>query len=974
MDRDLRRVTLVFTDVQGSTTLWETVPDAMREALDLHNELFRRLIAKHRGYEVKTEGDAFMVAFDEPRDAVRFCLDAQLDLRDLPWPRALLEQPDASESAGEDETLLFRGLRVRMGLHCGEADCVIDPASGRRDYFGIMVNRAARVGAAGHGGQVVLSSEVREGAALREPPAGWQVTDLGEHGLKGLSSPMRLYSVSAEPLAGRSFPPLKTLDVRKSNLELDASHVIGRDDELRELAGLFSDGARIVTLLGPGGIGKTTLSRRLGLHLLDRFGGSGRGGVWFCDLASAHSAQELTASIAATLAVPLARGADGGGAQQQLGEALRERGDILLILDNLEQAVEPAASVLAGLAAAAPKARFAATSRHPLELADERLFELDSLSVDEAVRLFEMRAQARKRGWSADGERRREVESLVRDLDRLPLAIELAAARINVLSVRQLAEKISRSIGVLRSRAKDLPRRQATMTGAIDWSWDLLDDRERRGLAACSVFRGGFSLEALEAVVVAGEPDDDAEELAESLRRKSLVRQYEAETRDCETRFQLYESIRQYAAEKLGSERELLEERHADHYIGIAAGRGMEGARLERENLLAAYQRLRDRDPRRSARIVLALAPLLQAQGPAELLVDMIERVLRTPAEDREDRILEIRLRRVRSSYLAWRGEPALSDRDMARALELSESVGTPPGCRVESHVTRGFNLSIQSRLQEARGAFEEALKLSKGVDEPALAAKAHEGLAFINFVEGRMEAQLELLSAGLREARRARSPDREASILRWQGEGLLNLERYEPAMEALRRSHALAERLRDNEVASHCRRMQGTIDLMGDRFDAAEGKLAEALEASRQLMNHGHSAIILRWLAVNDLLRGEGSRAEARFDEARLLVEDKGFAHLEGSTFAFLVPVRVGNGDLSGARRAAARAGKILGGQCALWQVRALELFEELAARDPEKSPSEPPEEVKKTELYRSSVDFRSAVKVVERLRRRSS
>ena len=271
MDAPTGTVALVFTDVQGSTALWEHGPTLMREALAMHDDVLRRTIAELGGYEVKTEGDAFMIAFGRAADAVRWCHQAQLALLDAPWPEAIFERPEAAIARAGDK-VLFRGLRVRMGAHVGEPDCRPDPVTGRMDYFGPVVNRAARVSAAGHGGQTLVSRAALSAAGA---PATFdaEVIDLGEHRLKGLIASEHLFQVLPHRVVGRTFPPVRTLAAPRTNLSASASAMVGRGDELAQVGASFDGGARLVTLVGPGGAGKTRLAREHALAHLDEYGG-----------------------------------------------------------------------------------------------------------------------------------------------------------------------------------------------------------------------------------------------------------------------------------------------------------------------------------------------------------------------------------------------------------------------------------------------------------------------------------------------------------------------------------------------------------------------------------------------------------------------------------------------------------------------------------------------------------------------------
>ncbi|HEY9854947.1 MAG TPA: adenylate/guanylate cyclase domain-containing protein, partial [Stenomitos sp.] len=463
------QVTLVFTDVQGSTSLWEQHTDAMRAALLQHNAELRQLLAETGGYEVKTEGDAFMLAFGDPVAAVRWCLAAQETLLGIDWPHALLSHPDASEAQREDGSLLFRGLRVRMGVHTGHPECRQDPVTGRMDYFGPMVNRAARISGAAHGGQIVLGAEAWKAvqphlAALGAP----QAVELGRFHFKGLVEPEALVQLLPTSLGDRSFPPPKAQDVKKTNLVPSPSRFIGRERDLRRVHELFTQGSRLITLLGPGGTGKTRLSQQFGLEGLEDY----PGGAWFCDLTQASTLDGIGEAVAAALGVPLTTVTCDDDLVRVLGNALAARGRTLVILDNFEQLVDHAAATLGRWLTAAPESHFLVSSRELLRLPGETAYELSPLGLpsdpsdiagSEAVQFFVDRVRAVRSDYDLTEADAPTVAEIVRQLDGIPLAIELAAARMSVLTAAKLLERLPRRFDLLSTGRRDASERQATL-------------------------------------------------------------------------------------------------------------------------------------------------------------------------------------------------------------------------------------------------------------------------------------------------------------------------------------------------------------------------------------------------------------------------------------------------------------------------------------------------------------------------------
>jgi len=529
MPRDLPSgtVTFLFTDVEGSTKLLHKLgAERYAAALTEHRRAIRAASSRSGGVEVDTQGDAFFVAF----------------------PTA----PGALEAARAMTEALAPGpIRVRVGIHTGTA------VLGDEGYVGGDVHRAARIAAAGHGGQVLVSAAV---AALVGSDG---LRDLGEHRLKDLSAPERIYQ-----LGDGEFPGLKSL--YRTNLPVPATPFLGRDRELAEVVELLGRGdARLLTLTGPGGTGKT----RLALQATGLSSDSFPDGVWWVPLAPLRDPELVLQTAGQAL-----------GSKDGLAEHIADK-RLLLLFDNFEQVVEAAADV-GGLLAACPNLQLLVTSREPLHLTGEQEYPVPSLEHGEAVGFFLARARAVKPDFAADAA----VPGICRRLDELPLALELAAARVKALSPAQILDRLEQRLPLLTGGARDLPERQRTLRGAIGWSYELLDPAEQRLFARLAVFRGGCRLETAEAVA-----DADLDTL-QSLVDKSLVR-HRAD------RFWMLETIREYASEQLETSGEAgeLRRRHAEHFLALAeeAEPNLRGNpkewidRLEREhdNLRAALDR-----------------------------------------------------------------------------------------------------------------------------------------------------------------------------------------------------------------------------------------------------------------------------------------------------------------------------------------------------------------------------------------------
>ena len=700
------QVALVFTDVQGSTQLWERCSSGMRGALDVHDQVMRALLAGVDGYEVKTQGDSFMVAFASAVEAVRWCLEVQEALVRAPWPEELLSQEDAAVEQGARGPL-HRGLRVRMGVHVGEPECRIDERTGRADYFGRMVNVAARVAAAGHGGQLLVSGEAWARVRGELESLGRPVTrSLGEFHLKGLEDAVTLVEVLPATLAERRFEAPRVPRARRGNVPSETGEFIGRREELGLLRRCFDEGARLVTLLGPGGLGQSRLATSFGNLQLDV--GSWAGGAWMCELTEASTVDDICHAVGQSLGVALTREGEERDPAERLGRVLAGRGDVLLILDNVEHVVHHMPATLDRWHGLAPQARFLVTSREALHLPEEHVIDLEPLRVPEegetlleplvrsdAVRLFVQRARAVRGNFELTAEEAPLVADIVRKLDGIPLAIELAAARTNMLGVSQIHQRLSRRFELLRGGRRDGSARQNTLWGAIDWSWALLEPAERAALAQCSVFRGGFSLEAAEAVLMFPPGGPDVLEILHSLRSKSLLRAYAPDGLSGELRLGMYESIRQYASSRLAERGEgaMLAARHADCYLAQARrlsarmrGEGGELAfrrlALERENLLAACDNSLAVAPatasalERALGVLVALEPDVTARGPVGITLSRLDKALELSATVEVEPLLRAEALAVRGRAHHGAGQLAAARKDLEEARKAFQTSG----------------------------------------------------------------------------------------------------------------------------------------------------------------------------------------------------------------------------------------------------------------------------------------------------------
>lgn len=544
-------VTFLYTDIQESTKRWEQFPQPMKAAVERHDAILRQVIQDNGGSVFRTMGDAFCASFATASDALRAALAAQRLLYVEPWDERVAP------------------IAVRMALHTGTGE-VRDG-----DYVGTPLNRVARLLSTGHGGQVLVSQPTYDLVRDALPP-DMRMIDLGEHRLKDLQRPEHVYAAVASGLPA-DFPPLKALDVMPNNLPVQRSVLIGREAEVAAAqALLLQDDVSLLTLTGPGGVGKTRLALQVAADVIEHF----EDGVFFVGLPAVTEADLVLSAIAEVLAI---REAGGQPLLDTLKYYLRDK-QLLLMLDNFEQVLD-AGTVLSELLDAAPRVKVLVTSRAALNLYfehqfavpplglpdDKKTLSIEQLSQYEAVRLFIDRARSVKRDFAVSNENAPAVAEICHRLDGLPLAIELAASRVAILPPQAMLARLQSRLKLLTGGARDRPARQQTLRGTIDWSYQLLDAGEQKLFRRLAVFPGSFSLEAAEAICNAPEGLDlDVLDGVMSLVSKSLLRQMDELAGA--SRFAMLETIREFADEKLAESGELgaLRTRHAQYFADLS--------------------------------------------------------------------------------------------------------------------------------------------------------------------------------------------------------------------------------------------------------------------------------------------------------------------------------------------------------------------------------------------------------------------
>jgi predicted ATPase len=726
-------VTFLFTDIEGSTKLLHELGDDYAGALNEHRRALRAAFAAHGGVEVDTQGDAFFVAFSRARDALA--------------------------AAGEGQDALGGGpIRVRMGVHTGE------PVVTDEGYVGLDVHRAARIAAVGHGGQVLVSQSTRELAgadALR---------DLGEHRLKDLTAAERIYQLGDD-----EFPPLRSLN--QSNLPVQPTPFVGREKELGEVLRLLrAPATRLLTLTGAGGSGKTRLAVQAAAEVVDEH----EHGVWWVPLQAVREPERVRAAIGSAL-----------GAREELGGHIGSK-RMLLVLDNFEQVAE-AAPELGELLAVCPSLRLLVTSRELLRLTAEREYAVPPLVEQESVGFFLSRARAVRPGFEPD----EHVIAICRRLDHLPLALELAAARVKALSTAQILARLEHALPLLTGGARDLPERQRTLRGAIAWSYELLTAEEQEVFRRLGIFSGGWTLDAAEQV--AGAELDTLQSLVE----KSLVR-------FDEERYSLLETIGEFAHERLDEAGEVEEarRRHFDFYRALAeaedtsteAGYGSRSRRLQadQDNLRAAVERAVIAGERVSAtELMVLLENFWVATDPFEGARRFDE--LLTASGELPTR-LRARALRCYAGSLWLSGEYERSHRANEQSLALFRKLEDDEGIAVLLHRLGISTLYYLKEPEKARELFDEGLEHYRRAGSQRGESEVLGGLGYLSWDEGDREAALDLLSRAAEQAAETGFTWWEVYMLGAIAEVLIELDRLDEAESAARRHLELARGIGDRQ------------------------------------------------------------------------------------------------------------------------------------------------------------------------------
>jgi predicted ATPase/class 3 adenylate cyclase len=716
-------VTFLFTDIEGSTRLMQELGDRYVQAQVEHHAILREAFASGNGRELRTEGDSFFCVFASAVDGCRAAAQAQREFARREWPEG-------------------KPIRVRIGMHTGEAPLVGE------EYIGLDVHHAARVAASAHGGEVVISESTR-GLVEDSLPAGLSVRDLGVHRLKDLSRPERLFQLVIDG-APNDFPPLRTLESTPNNLPTQPTSFIGRERDVEEASKLVQR-TRLLTLTGPGGIGKTRLSLQVAANVMSHFSG----GIYFVPLSAVRDPGLIASAVAQSIGIPVS---GNRLPEEAVNEYLRDR-KLLLVLDNFEQLLPDGAAVVSRLLQVSPELKLVVSSRAALHVYGEQEYAVEplrrpdmrslpsaaALSQYEAVALFIDRAVAARHDFQVTNENAPAIAGICERVDGLPLAIELAAARIKLFSPEALLARLEKSVTVLGSGSRDQPGRQQTLKGAIAWSYDLLDDPQKRLFSRFSVFARGASLEQAEAVCgTESELGVDVLTGLDELADQSLLRRLPDYD---EPRLLMLQVIREYAFEMLqaSGEADARRDRHADAYQALAESAGphlfgaeqkkwLDRLELDHDNFRAAFDWLVSHgDAPRALRLGAAFWRFWQMRGHLREGRMRLDTALGMPGAHDDESARAQALEAV-GGVAYWQGDLRAAEVYYDECLLIARAGGDRRAI-ANALYNDSFPTGVDSRnLTKTRAVLEEALPIFRELRDEAGVAKCLWALGILYF------------------------------------------------------------------------------------------------------------------------------------------------------------------------------------------------------------------------------------------------
>ena len=852
-------VTLLFTDIEGSTRLLQQLGEGYAGVLIECRALLREAFNRHHGYEVDSQGDGFFFVFVRAREAILATGDAQSALTTHSWPEGV-------------------EVRVRMGLHTGEPSIVVE------GYVGLDVHYASRIMHAAHGGQVLLSQTTRD-LVENELPFGVSLRDLGEHRLKDLQRPSHLYQLVIRGLPV-NFPPIETLNSRPNNLPIQLTPLIGREKEVAAVQDLLRrEEVRLVTLTGPGGAGKTRLGLQVAAELCDQF----KEGVYFVNLAPISDPEFVVSTIAQVLQLK----ETGELALLDLLKGYLRDKHMLLLLDNFEQVVSAALQV-ADLLAATPKLKVIVTSREVLHIRGEHEFpvppmafpdpahipDMMALAQYEAVVLFIQRATEVNPDFQLTPANARDIAGICIQLDGLPLAIELAAARIKVLPPQALLARLGQRLAVLTSGTRDAPVRQQTLRNTIEWSYQLLDAGEQRLFRRLSVFAGGCTLEAIEEICATLDTDNETGQVLDrvaSLIDKSILQQ--AEQKGEQPRLVMLETIREYGSEVLAEsgEREITRKAHATYYLALAENAELELGGLQQDVWL-------DRLEREHENLRAAM------------------QWLQEPGESGQRREMALRLGGALRRF--WIVHGHWSEGRNFLELALAESKGVAASVQAKALITAANLANMQSDNDRAEALAEKSRVLCQELGDTPGIALSLRLLAVVAARRGNLAAERMLNEEALALFREVSDKEGAAWALYNLGWHAHGHGEYAKAQALHEESLALHRELGNKWGIAHslCALASGLIDSQGDPL-TVHALLDESIVLSKEIGDKEGTETFFSLSAQLALSQGDTAKARSLAEECLVINREIGNKEDIAESLFLLARVEAHQGDYAAAR-----------------------------------------------------------------------
>ncbi|MBS1551613.1 MAG: tetratricopeptide repeat protein [Bacteroidetes bacterium] len=876
-------VTFLFTDIEGSTKLAHDFPESLQCALTIHNSVLRNAVVSNNGFVFKTAGDAFFCSFKKAEDAVR---------------TSLMIQKDLSLVYNEDVT-----LKVRIGIHSGIAEW------NGEDYMGyITLARSQRIMSSAHGGQVIISADAYESIDT-ESITGITCRDLGVRRLKDMVQPVRLFQINSEGLQSE-FPPLKTLDARPNNLPVQLTSFIGREKEINNVKSILSK-SRLLTLLGSGGTGKTRLSLQTGADMIDEF----ENGVWITELASLQDPFLLPNAIAETLGL---KEQPGMSMENILTEYLKDK-QILLILDNCEHLIESCAVLAEKLLQYSPKLKMIATSREALRCDGEiihKVLSLDhpdpakkispkELAKYEAVRLFIERALAVNPNFRVNDDNAQALSQICFQLDGIPLAIELAAVRIRILTLEKICEKLNDRFRLLTGGKRTALPRQQTLKALIDWSYDLLSEQEKVLWRRLSVFSGGWSLNDAEEICSDDlTVRDDMFELTNGLVEKSIIL-----FNDNTERYKMLETIKQYGEEKLRNEgeTEIFRTRHLNYYLNLCEGAIPE---LSGPNAKTWLNRFEDEYPNiqsalnwsyeskaneKGHRLANTMAKLWDIRGYFTEALNWLEKLLKNTEGVSE--LLIANSKRQAGMFATQQGNNDIALRLLEESLNIYRKTDDLIGISNCLNILGMIELDL-GNFESSKNYLTESLQIRKKLDNKLSLASGFNSLGLVLLAEGNLKDAEQYFTDSLKIAKEIKDDV-------YIGIGLNNLGQiyaiygeYEKAKAFFEEGLMIDRELENKNGMCISLANMGILAYVNKDFSTSRKYLQEGLELSREIGNRLGELYALCTFGQLALAEEDIATAYNFFKEC--LLQQKEYSDIKISTICFtgIAEIKLINGD----------------------------------------------------------------------------